>query len=408
MALSIFTPSCTGMSAQSQALETVSTNIANIRTTGYKVSETMFYTLLGSQPIVKGNQSGLSSSHTDIDGVGYYNRNLIDMQGVVTSTGGNYDVAINGTGNAFFMVKDGEDVYYTRAGDFETRTVDGKTYLITSGGLRVQGFPALEGGGFGSNPEDIEIISPETIPPTPTSEMSITANVPADETSSSYALTIYGEQYDGRTMNMKFDKVEGQNNIWDVSFVIEDGTVTTSEPVEVLFDANGQLVSPKNIDINIAWEDGTSQTVNIDISNMTQYTGSNELTNVTQDGMQSGRFSKSWIDENGVVQAVYSNGKSSNVMGTTFNNAKLALVGFSAPNNLYPVSGTLFEAYPDAGESTYLETSGLIQSQALESSTANVEEEFSTMMIVQRAYSLNATAFTTSDEMLQELVNLKT
>ena len=382
-------------------METVSTNIANIRTTGYKVSETMFYTLLGSQPIVKGNQSGLSSSHTDIDGVGYYNRNLIDMQGVVTSTGGNYDVAINGTGNAFFMVKDGEDVYYTRAGDFETRTVDGKTYLITSGGLRVQGFPALEGGGFGSNPEDIEIISPETIPPTPTSEMSITANVPADETSSSYALTIYGEQYDGRTMNMKFDKVEGQNNIWDVSFVIEDGTVTTSEPVEVLFDANGQLVSPKNIDINIAWEDGMSQTVNIDISNMTQYTGSNELTNVTQDGMQSGRFSKSWIDENGVVQAVYSNGK-------TFNNAKLALVGFSAPNNLYPVSGTLFEAYPDAGESTYLETSGLIQSQALESSTANVEEEFSTMMIVQRAYSLNATAFTTSDEMLQELVNLKT
>ena len=401
MALSIFTPSCTGMSAQSQALETVSTNIANLRTTGYKVSETMFYTLLGSQPIVKGNQSGLSSSHTDIDGVGYYNRNLIDTQGVVTSTGNNYDVAINGTGNAFFMVKDGEDVYYTRAGDFETRTVDGKTYLITSGGLRVQGFPALEGGGFGSNPEDIEIISPETIPPTPTSEMSITANVPADETSSSYALTIYGEQYDGRTMNMKFDKVEGQNNIWDVSFVIEDGTVTTSEPVEVLFDANGQLVSPKNIDINIAWEDGTSQTVNIDISNMTQYTGSNELTNVTQDGMQSGRFSKSWIDENGVVQAVYSNGK-------TFNNAKLALVGFSAPNNLYPVSGTLFEAYPDAGESTYLETSGLIQSQALESSTANVEEEFSTMMIVQRAYSLNATAFTTSDEMLQELVNLKT
>ena len=124
MALSIFTPSCTGMSAQSQALETVSTNIANIRTTGYKVSETMFYTLLGSQPIVKGNQSGLSSSHTDIDGVGYYNRNLIDMQGVVTSTGGNYDVAINGTGNAFFMVKDGEVVYYSRAVDFDTRTVD--------------------------------------------------------------------------------------------------------------------------------------------------------------------------------------------------------------------------------------------------------------------------------------------
>lgn len=401
MALSIFTPSCTGMTAQSQALSTVSTNIANLRTTGYKVSETMFYTLLGSQPIVKGNQAGLSSSHTDIDGVGYYNRNLIDSQGVVTSTGGNYDVAINGTGNAFFMVRGGDETYYTRAGNFETRTVDGKTYLITSGGYRVQGFPALEGGGFGSSPEDIEIVSPETIPSTPTGKMSITANVPADETSATYALTVYGAQNDGRTMNMKFDKIEGENNAWDVSFTIEDGTVTTAEPIEALFDGNGQLVSPKTFDVTVTWEDGTTQTVSMDISKITQYAGDNNLTNVTQDGMESGRFVKSFIDEDGVVKAVYSNGK-------TFNNAKLALVGFTAPNNLYPIAGTLFEAYPDAGESTFLDTKGLIEPQALEQSTANVEEEFSTMMIVQRAYSLNATAFTTSDEMLQELVNLKT
>ena len=48
MALSIFTPSCSGMTAQSRAIETVSTNIANINTTGYKTSQTMFYTLLGS------------------------------------------------------------------------------------------------------------------------------------------------------------------------------------------------------------------------------------------------------------------------------------------------------------------------------------------------------------------------
>ena len=202
-------------------------------------------------------------------------------------------------------------------------------------------------------------------------------------------------------MNMKFDKIEGANNAWDVSFTIEGGTVTTAEPIEALFDGNGQLVSPKTFDVTVTWEDGTTQTVSMDISKITQYAGDNNLTNVTQDGMESGRFVKSFIDEDGVVKAVYSNGK-------TFNNAKLALVGFTAPNNLYPIAGTLFEAYPDAGESTFLDTQGLIEPQALEQSTANVEEEFSTMMIVQRAYSLNATAFTTSDEMLQELVNLKT
>ena len=53
MALSIFSPSVSGLNAQSHALETVSTNLANISTTGYKSAETMFYSLLGSQPLVK-------------------------------------------------------------------------------------------------------------------------------------------------------------------------------------------------------------------------------------------------------------------------------------------------------------------------------------------------------------------
>ena len=401
MALSICTPSCSGMSAQSQALETVSTNIANLRTTGYKTSQTMFYTLLGSQPVVKGNQAGLSSSHTDIDGVGYYNRNMIDSQGLVASTGNNYDIAINGTGNAFFMVSDGYNNYYTRAGDFDTQSSDGKTYLVTSGGLRVQGFPANNDGTYGANPTDIEVISPETIPSTPTTEMTITANVPSNDMAASYGLTVYGENNDGRTMVMNFGKVSGSNNLWDVNFSIEDGTVTSAEPINVKFNGNGQVENPKVFDITINWNDGTSQNVHIDISNMTQYAGANDLVDVQQNGVMSGRYVKSFIDNEGIVKATYSNGK-------TYENAKLALVGFTSPNNLTPISETLFEAYADAGESTYLENKGILTAGALEQSTANVEQEFSTMMVVQRAYSLNATAFTTSDEMLQELVNLKT
>ena len=401
MALSIFTPSCSGMTAQSQALETVSTNIANISTTGYKSSQTMFYTLLGSQPVVKGNQAGLSSSHADIDGVGFYNRNLIDTQGLVSATGNNYDVAINGTGNAFFMVSDGYNNYYTRAGNFEVQVSGDKTYLVTSGGMRVQGFPSNKDGTFGANPADIEVISPETLPATPTTRMEITANVPANETSASYGLTVYGANNDGRNMVMNFNKVEGSHNLWSLNFAIEDGTVTSATPIEVQFDGNGQIVSPKVFNIAVNWADGTSQNVSMDITNMTQYAGGNELVDVQQNGVMPGRYVKSFIDSDGVLKAKYSNGK-------TYDNAKLALVGFTAPNNLQPISETLCEAYADAGEATYLETTGILTAGALEASTANVEQEFSTMMIVQRAYSLNATAFTTSDEMLQELVNLKT
>lgn len=401
MALSIFTPSCSGMSAQSQALESVSTNIANIQTTGYKATQTMFYTLLGSQPVVRGNQAGLSSSHADIDGVGYYNRNLIDSQGLVSPTGNSYDIAISGTGNAFFMVSDGYNNYYTRAGNFEPRVIGDKTYLVTQGGLRVQGFPANEDGTFGANPTDIELISPETIPATPTTEMTITANVPSNDTRASYGLTVYGGgNDDGMTMVMSFNKVEGSNNLWDLGFTIAGGTVSY-ELIEVRFDGNGNVLSPKVFDVTVNWDDGTTQNVHIDISNMTQLGGGNDLVDVQQNGKMSGKYVKSYIDSDGIVKAMYDNGQ-------TYNNGKLAVVGFTAPNNLQPVSETLFEAFADAGEATYIGTQGILTAGALEGSTANVEQEFSTMMIVQRAYSLNATAFTTSDEMLQELVNLKT
>ena len=400
MALSIFTPSATGMTAQSTALGTVSTNIANMNTTGYKTSETMFYTLLGSQPIAKGH-AGLSTSRTDIDGVGSYTRHLIDDQGLVTTTGNQYDVAINGTGNAFFTVKDGADIYYTRAGNFGTRTIDGKTYLVTAGGLMVQGFPANEDGTFAGNIADIEVISPETIPATSTTKMNITANVPAGEQSASYGLTVYNEQNNSGTMTMTFSQVEGAVNTWNINFAIQGGTVTSAEPIEAVFDGDAQLVSPKTFDITVTWEDGSTQTINMDIADITQYAGSNSLTSAEQDGVEAGRYIKSYIDENGVVKATYTNGK-------TYENAKLAVTSFTSPNNLVPIAGTLFEAYPSAGESSYTDTKGLLVPESLEHSTVSVEEEFSTMLIVQQAYSLNATAFTTSDEMLQELVDLKT
>ena len=192
MALSLFTPSVTGMDAHSHAMSTISTNIANLNTVGYKKSETMFYTLLGSQPVVKGNNSGLYSSRTDIDGVGYYDRTYVTDQGVVTSAAGSYNAAINGTGNAFFLVNDASGKpYYTRAGAFETRTMGGNTYLIAPNGYTVQGFAALEGGGFAASPSDIIINPLAKMPSKPTTKAEVTANVPAsDVDSSSYGITV--------------------------------------------------------------------------------------------------------------------------------------------------------------------------------------------------------------------------
>lgn len=403
MVLSAFMPSVTGMDAQSHAIGQVSSNIANISTVGYKTNETMFYSLLGSQPVVKSNQSGLSSSRADITGVGYYDRTNIDQQGVVTNTSNNFDVAINGTGNAFFSVRDrySGDIYYTRAGNFSTQTTNGETYLVNGNGLRVQGFPALEGGGFGGTPQDIVLNYLEKIPSTPTTKAEIIANVPADGVgTSSYGITVYGPNNDGETMNMLFTKVEGKVNTWEVTFTVEDGTVT-SAPIEAVFDGDGQLISPKNFDVTVNWNDGTGNNIAMDISKMTQYAGSSGITKVNQDGAESGNFIKSYIGQDGVVQASYSNGK-------TVNFAKLALSNFQSPDNLIPVSGTLFEVGNGVGAMNYLENSEYIVPQALEQSTATAEKEFSKMLIVQRAYTLNSSSFTVNNEMLETVVSLKT
>ena len=404
MALSIFTPSVSGMDAQSHAMSTISTNIANLNTVGYKKSSTSFYTLLGAEPVVKGNNSGLYSSRVDVDGVGYYDRTAVTTQGVVTSALGNYNVAINGTGNAFFQVNDAEGrPYYTRAGAFETRTMNGNTYLIASNGYTVQGFAALEGGGFASSTSDIIINPLEKMPSKPTTQAEVTANVPAsDVDSSSYGITVYGPNNDGQTMNMLFTKVEGEINTWEVTFTVENGTVV-SEPVKAVFDDTGQLMSPQNINLTVNWDEeggGGSNNVTLDISHMTQYAGSSGITHVSQDGRPSGDFMKSYIDVDGVLKAKYTNNQ-------TIDIAKIAVVGFEAAENLDPVSNTMFQANPNCGNSYYL-TENVIQPEALEYSNASIEEEFSNMVVVQRAYSMNAQSFTVTDEMLQEAVNIKT
>lgn len=406
MVISSFIPSVTGMEAQSHALGQVSTNIANFRTVGYKTTETMFYTLLGSQPAVKGGaNSGNNSSRVDINGVGYYDRTNIDFQALVSPTGNNFDVAINGTGNAFFQINDPSGrSYYTRAGNFATRIEGGVPYLVAQNGMKVQGFP-YNNPGFGASPSDIVVDPLKKIPSIPTTKLGITANVPADGAdTSTYGLTLYGPNNDGRATAMVWTKVVGEVNAWDVSFTATDGTVT-SPPTKVTFNNDGTLLTPKTLDVAVTWNEdagGGSNNVTIDISKMTQYAGSSGTVAIDQDGGPGGNLVKTYIDDSGIVQAQYSNSKTVPI-------AKLTIVGFAAPNNLIAEAGTVFAADASAGESFYLDptTTKLITPQALEQSAVNMEQEFSKLILVQRAYTLNTSSFTANDEMLQTIVNLK-
>ena len=402
MTIASFIPSVTGLNAMSHAQQTVAENISNMNTTGYKQNETLFHTLLGSSGLNVGAQSGLASSKTSILGVNTYDRTNISVEGLVKPTGNTFDVALSGKSNAFFELDDGYGtIYYTRAGDFTRLTQDGTTYLVSNGGLFVQGFKSLDGtNNFSSTTSDIVIDATQTIPQKETTEASIVANVPANDVDSNiYAIRIYSDNYDGANLNMIFKKNLDKENFWNLSFELEDG-VAIGDVTEVVFNTDGTLKSPDKVTTSIQWNDGSTSSVVIDISGMTQYAGSSQIANIEQNGWPSGTLMNLAFDKNGVLKAHYDNGHD-------FNIAKLAVVGFTAPENLLPYNTTLFEATGEVGNSFFVDTDNLIAPESLESSTVDLAAEFSQMILVQRAYNLNSRSFTVNDEMLSLLVDLK-
>lgn len=402
MTISYFIPSVTGMNSMSAALESVAENISNMNTTGYKQRQTLFKTLLGSTDSGIDKQAGLSSSRVSINGVSSFDRYLVELNGTIKATGDTYNVAITGNPNAFFKLNDGYGhYYYTRAGDFTKNDVNGNSYLMSSGGLYVQGFAAIDGTSeFSNSISDIVIDTPFTLKQIATTKASINANLPAREVDQAlYSINIYSDSYDGKNLNVGFRKQEGAINTWDMSFNIENGTVTSDQNM-VIFNTDGTIKTPQNMSLTINWDDGTTSNVSLDISKMTQMGTSSQVTEIYQNGYPSGTLESIGFNENGVLRAIYSNSNEYNI-------AKLAVSGFTAPENLIPANTTLFEASGEVGEERYVEMEDLIVPESLESSNVNIEEEFTKMISVQRAYSLNSQSFTVNDEMISLLVDLK-
>lgn len=404
MAFASFTPSVTGLQAQSHALGSVSTNIANISTVGYRPITTMFQTLLGQTPSTGNARIGNASSRVGINGVTSYDRTMIGQKGVVTSTGGDYDVAIDVT-NGFFMVDDSDgNIYYTRAGNFSTRTQNGTVYLIANNGYHVNGFKANGDGTFAGSPAEIILDAPLISPPVPTTSISISANVPASGVDrATYGFQVYGANNDGNLVNMIFTKDPNINNVWNASFSMPNGSVTSNNP-EIVFDSNGQLVSPKTLSFTATADNGDVNNVTVDITEMTQYAGDDTILSISQDGRSSSQLTRTYIDSYGILRAEYASGEKVDV-------AKLAVVAFTSPENLIQENGTMFRTSNDTGESYYIMgpdtvTSTVLTSQAVEGSATNLEQEFSDLIIIQRAYTLNTNSFTTNNEMLQTVIDI--
>lgn len=140
------------------------------------------------------------------------------------------------------------------------------------------------------------------------------------------------------------------------------------------------------------------------VDGITQFAGEYTPRVISRDGAQFSSLARVEVGNDGTVSAIFQNGQVRAIY-------KLPLIEFVNDNGLRPVNGNAWEMSADAG-AWYLwdpgqGPTGSIEGSSLEASTVDIAQEFSDMIVAQRAYSSNAKIIQTADEMLQELTNLK-
>lgn len=419
--LGALSTSSLAMLAQSQGLQTVSTNIANVNTTGYKREDTLFQTLLNG---TKDSVSARDSGGTKYFGVKSVDRRAVIAQGLIQSTNRADDLAINGDG--FFITSKNftgtnklNDVSFTRDGALQQRYVDTgngsqQSYYVTGSGQYLLGWQADANGQFTTSDSlsglvPLRSYSLDEIDGTATTQAMMAANVPSNTVTGDSVMlqgTIYDNSYNAQTLNYTWTKTGA--NAWTVDFGVTGGTVTApaAGTQAATFNGNGQLETPQGtVSVNVTWDDGTTGTVAVDLTQMQQYADAKVVYRTQQDGNASGRLYSETFDDNGVLWGNYTNGRARPLY-------KLAIARFTAPDSLEAVSGNLFRATDGAGalsirdlENADEETS--IMAGSLESSNVDMGDEFTRMMMVQKAYSSAATTFRTIDQMIDEAASMK-
>lgn len=411
-------------------MDVIGNNIANVNTVGYKKGRVTFQDML-SQNIrgASSPQGGRGGSNPQQIGLGM-SINSIDTiwtPGSSETTGKVTDMMVEGDG--LFVVSDGDNRYYTRAGNFD---FDSLGNFLTPAGLKVQGWMADKSGvidnstGIGS----IQIPKGAAIQPKATLTAQVVGNLDANGvipsgtdpgTTVKVPIDIYDSLGRNWTMNLQFDK--SASNTWDVSLDPASIPSWTDAPTitggPLVFNPDGTLDTasstlPIQIEGTPPDADGfavaDSTAITVDLATLTQYASQlqdgsgSEVKLNSQDGYASGVLNGFSIDASGVITGRFSNGFSQQL-------AQVALTNFNNPAGLTKSGENLYSESNNSGRpqtgTAGTGGRGAISPGRLEMSNVDLSQEFTDMIVTQRGFQANSRIITVSDEMLQELVNLK-
>ncbi len=233
-------------------------------------------------------------------------------------------------------------------------------------------------------------------------------------------LTVYDALGYAHNIKFTFTRVEGLNEfIWEAEVDEGETPILSGGTGRVAFQADGSLdalvydATGTSVPTAISFNPGTGAEsplrVELEVGTrgmfdgMTMLYGTQSLES-SQDGYSKGSFTRFSIDELGRVMGVFSNGVIRPI-------AQLALAEFSNAAGLTRVSANAYIESPNSGAASIGVSgqgiSSTITAGALEQSNVDLTTEFTSMIVAQRGFQANARVITTSDEVLQELLNIK-
>ena len=422
-----------GLSANATRLATISDNIANSGTYGYKRASADFE----SYVVTNLRGAGIYSA----GGVRAQTSRLIDERGALVPTANALDIAISGRGmlpvtsSVSLDTTTGErPLMMTTTGSFRTDT-DG--VLQTESGLVLLGWPANADGTIPTMSRDTMtglvpvVVNPNQTAGDPTTKIKLGVNLPATETASGATGTVlplsveyFGNLGTSESLDFSFTPVvpaSGSSNQWTMEVRDSAQGNAVVGQYTLTFDAtrgNGGTLASVSVLSGGAYNaaDGTLAltvaggplTVTIgkpgDANGLTQLSDSFAPTAISKDGSPVGNLTSTEINDDGFVIATYDTGFTRTLY-------QIPLVDVPNPNGLISLNDQTFQVSPESGSFFLWDAgdgpTGAIVGFAREGSTTDVAAELTSLIQTQRAYSSNAKVIQTVDEMLQETTNIK-
>lgn len=415
-----------GLTAQGEALGVIGDNIANANTTGFKASRAEFQDIVAKslKGILGGNQIGR--------GVKIGAVNPILTQGNVDATEKATDLAISGDG--YFVLRGNDGESYTRDGSFH---FDKDGYLVTNDNQRVQGFEADEKGKIVNKMGDIRFPR-ALIPAKGTSNLELDLNLdsrveagkvfniedPHSTSHYSTGIELFDSQGNKHLMTLFFNKAADRT--WDVHGLCEGKEVTGGTPgkwsevfaAKIGFTVDGKLDTEQvtkqafnfmggalqNQQIKIDFGDSITTDKGKGLTGTKQYGKESDMITWKQDGSAAGTITNLSFNDEGVLTALYSNGKAEDL-------AQVGIAKFENPEALFKVGNNRLKEARDSGTASVGRANqagrGRLFAKSLERSTVDLAMEFVNLIQNQRGFQANAKTITTTDELLGEVINLK-